>query len=178
LPSAATSLALADLDSDGDRDLVVSIGDATLSWYRNTGSAVAPAFAALAQLVDASGAGASFRSVAASDLDLDGDLDLVLGSADGTLYWLANTGQSSAPDFSALGAGPSSPIALEDLGADSVPAIADLNHDGAPEIAAGSAAAAPRSFAVPEPSGVLGGAAGAALLGLLDRWRRRRRAPS
>jgi hypothetical protein len=175
LPSAATSLALADLDADADSDLLVSLDGASLSWFENTGSAVTPAFAPLVALVDASGGGAALRSLAASDLDRDGDLDLVLGSPDGTLYWLANTGQASAPDFSALAPGPSTPVALLDLGADSVPAIADLNRDAAPEIAGAAAAAALRSFEVPEPSRALGTAVGAALLAWLERWRRRTR---
>ncbi|NNF58697.1 MAG: hypothetical protein HKN04_10700 [Rhodothermaceae bacterium] len=76
--------ALADLDGDGDLDLLSGTTEGSLRFFRNTGSATAP------QFVEESGVPV-FRPTttpALGDLNDDGDLDLLLGTkAGGVLYF-------------------------------------------------------------------------------------------
>ena len=52
-----------------------------------------------ARLVDVSSRG-GYASPSLADLDADGDYDLVVGAADGTLHYYENTGTTTLPDFS------------------------------------------------------------------------------
>ena len=83
LPISAT---LADLDGDGDPDVVAGTGGAAGLWFENTagnGSAWTPRTVGLAQGED---------EVAAADLDRDGDLDLLVPMASANaLGWRENT---------------------------------------------------------------------------------------
>ena len=117
----------ADLDGDGDLDALVGEADGNVVFFANTGTASAPAFAAPATnpfgLADV-GAGAA---PSLADLDGDGDLDALVGEADGNVVFFANTGTASAPAF-ALPV--TNPFGLADVGAVSFPAFADLDGDG------------------------------------------------
>ena len=83
----AESVASADLDGDGDEDLLVTLlGPELLGWYENLagdGSAWAPR-------TMLSGASSGFRAVPA-DLDGDGDLDvLAVLRLEDALIWMEN----------------------------------------------------------------------------------------
>ena len=82
----------ADLDNDGDLDVVaVSMSDNTIAWYENTDGE--GTFGAEQEITTfAMGA----YSVAAVDIDRDGDLDLLSGStSDNTVAWYENDGHGS-----------------------------------------------------------------------------------
>ena len=88
---AARDVRVADMDGDGDLDIVsASYGDDTIAWYENNGQAASWS-SGVDIVTNASGA----ESVYVADLDNDGDLDIVSGSADDdTVAWYENDGQT------------------------------------------------------------------------------------
>jgi len=90
----AVDLEAADMDGDGDMDIVAgSRLDDTVSWYENDGAAD-PTWTA----VDIDTSGDWVRDVHIGDLDGDGDLDIVVASRnDDTISWYENTCDGSDP---------------------------------------------------------------------------------
>ena len=129
----------ADLDNDGDFDLVVGSQFGLVNFYRNTGSETDPVFVQQTGAanpfagIDVSNVGGRAKPVL-TDIDGDLDLDLVVGRNDGTISFYRNTGSASAPLFVAqTGAG--NPFAAIDIPGDPVdgwaaPSFGDLDHDG------------------------------------------------
>ena len=87
----ARDVRAADMDGDGDIDIVsASYTDSTIAWYENNGQATSWS-SGVDIVTNASGA----ESVYVADLDNDGDLDIVSGSAlDDTVAWYENDGQA------------------------------------------------------------------------------------
>ncbi len=120
--------AFADIDGDGDLDMVVGDGntDANLSLYTNTGASGAPSFALtdadwLALDYDFGGYAPTF-----GDLDGDGDLDLLVGGFNGRLARLENTGTATAPVYELR-----DPRYFDiDAGQYAKPDLADIDGDG------------------------------------------------
>jgi hypothetical protein len=87
----------ADLDADGDLDLILGSTESSLLYYQNTGTPTQPAFAAgpdiFAPVGDLDG-----EVGVCVDLDADEDLDLVTGGYNG-LVLFENTGNATAPLF-------------------------------------------------------------------------------
>ena len=107
------------MDNDGDLDIVsASSGDDTIAWYENDGAAN-PSWTATDIATTADGA----RDVYVSDLDNDGDLDIVSASTfDDTIAWYENDGAAN-PTWTATD------ISISADGASSV-FIADMDSDG------------------------------------------------
>ncbi len=122
---------LADLDGDGDLDAVIGEFDGVLNYYRNDGTALAPAFTEQTGAANPfNGVDVGLRSAPSfADLDGDGDLDLVIGESDGTLRYYRNTGTALAPVFTEL-TGAANPFNGVDVGERSTPRFADLDGDG------------------------------------------------
>ncbi|NYT26823.1 MAG: VCBS repeat-containing protein [Candidatus Thiodubiliella endoseptemdiera] len=122
---------LADIDGDGDLDLVVGENDGTLKYYQNTGTTSNPAYEAKtgdSNPFNGIDVGYSSKPTLA-DIDGDGDLDLVVGENDGTLKYYQNTGTTSNPAYEAKTGG-SNPFNGIDVGLYSKPTLADIDGDG------------------------------------------------
>jgi FG-GAP-like repeat len=133
-----SNAALVDLDTDGDLDVIAGEQDGTFLYFRNTGSAIAPAFISMtgtANPMNGQSVSGDARP-ALADLDGDGDLDLVAGASDGTFSYFRNTGTATAPAFAAITDG-SNPLNSQDVGDASTPALGDLDGDGDIDLVSG-----------------------------------------
>ncbi len=94
--------AFADIDGDGDLDLVIGAFDGSLTYYQNAGTANAFLFQYVPGFFD--GVTTVFRSSPAwEDYDADGDPDLFLGNAKGGLYFYENRrGAGASPSDASL----------------------------------------------------------------------------
>jgi len=159
---------LGDLDGDGDLDLIGGASSGRVRLYRNVGSASSAAFLTEDNgtptaedlafqleigLPDRIGAD---TAPALGDLDGDGDLDLLLGTASGELLVYQNVGSATAPQFQAAEPVPSGRRRT-------TPALGDLDGDGRPEIVAGTSSggflfwhASPGTWREPAPETDLG----------------------
>ena len=125
IADGASSVFAADMDRDGDVDVLSgSMNDDTIAWYENNGAST-PAFTT--HTVTAAADGAS--SVATGDVDRDGDLDVLSASAnDNRLAWYENTAGNGS-------AWTTRTIASTVTGARSAIA-ADADGDGDPDVLA------------------------------------------
>jgi hypothetical protein len=116
---------LGDLDADGDLDLLIGESSGTVNFYRNVGTAREARF----ELVSDEYAGIKVErrsAPALMDTDLDGDLDLLLGTErEGVRLW-RNDGSPQEPLFVQAG----TLLAPDEVHAYSVPLPADLDGDG------------------------------------------------
>ncbi len=127
--SGSAAPALADLDHDGDLELLALNDSSTLVYYENTGTRDAASF----DLGNQSAfSGLSFTGAELPtfvDLDNDGDYDLVVGSADGSIHYFENTGTTTGPDFVEK-TGADNPFDGIDAGTHSYGSFADVDKDG------------------------------------------------
>ncbi|TKJ41702.1 hypothetical protein CEE37_03810 [candidate division LCP-89 bacterium B3_LCP] len=118
------ALAFGDLDNDDDIDLVAGSGDGTLTYFQNDGTPQAAVWADAVYNYTGIDLGENSTPVLA-DADMDGDLDLFVGSADDSLRWIQNSGTPEIPVWEDLGN-----YNGISVGGFSAPAIADLDFDG------------------------------------------------
>ncbi len=115
--------AFADLDNDGDFDLLIGENAGVSYAYENTGSASSPVWTAKTAW-NAPDVGLDAKP-AFADLDNDGDYDLLIGETGGISYGYENTGTASSPVWTAKTA-----WNTPDVGTFTSPTFADLDNDG------------------------------------------------
>jgi hypothetical protein len=121
---------LADVDADGDLDLLVGEASGEINFVRNTGSETSPQFKVESEAWQ--GIDAGRRSLPGlADIDGDGDLDLVLGQENTGAVFYRNDGTAGEARFVKA----ELQIALPPMAA---PVFVDLNGDGKLELVTGS----------------------------------------
>ena len=91
----------ADLDGDGDLDMLSGGYYGVLNYYENTGNATSPSFANLIENPFGLDSTNYFASPTFVDLDDDGDFDLLVGEYYGNFRYFKNIGNASNPQFAA-----------------------------------------------------------------------------
>lgn len=117
--------AIADLDADGDLDMLLGTWSQGIAFYRNEGSPESPKLVAenTSYLKLTRGSNSTPSLV---DIDADGDLDLFIGESSGTINFYQNDGTATDPKFTLI----SDEYLDIDAGRRSIPTFADLDQDG------------------------------------------------
>lgn len=125
--------AIADLDADGDLDMILGTWRDELRYLRNDGSATELRFV-LADSAIAEITRGSNTAPALGDLDGDGDLDLLVGESSGTLNHFENVGSAREPRFEMI----TDEYLDIDVGRRSFPKLVDVDGDGDLDLVVGT----------------------------------------
>ena len=126
---------LADMDGDGDLDIMSGVYGGDFYYYQNTGSNILAAFGDPELNPFGLISTGVYNYPTLADLDSDGDLDIMSLSYDGEFMYYENTGTATHPDF----ADPEpSPFELNPVGSLFFPTLVDLDNDGDFDIMAGA----------------------------------------
>ena len=89
----------ADLDNDGDYDLLFGRDLQTFVYFKNTGTNQSPIWTQNSTTFNGVETTTYWKNPDLVDIDYDGDFDLVYGTADGIMYLYRNIGTASSPSF-------------------------------------------------------------------------------
>jgi hypothetical protein len=117
---------LADMDSDGDLDLLMGSWNDDIRYFRNDGTPQEADFVPVGDAAIAELPRGSHATPGLGDLDGDGDLDLLVGESSGEINQYRNVGGPGGPRFELV-----TEAAWDiDVGRRSVPVLRDLDGDG------------------------------------------------
>ena len=114
-----------DLDGDGDFDLTIGQMSGDILYYNNTGNLKQPVWTQENKMYNDIDSDASTAPIL-TDLDGDGDFDLIVGDANGNLSYFENMGNTAYPKWSEV----MSMFSGINVGEYSRPSFADLDNDG------------------------------------------------
>lgn len=116
---------LADLDADGDKDLLIGSFNGQLTYYENTGTKLNPEFTFRSDFYKSISVGSNSAPTLV-DIDNDGDLDLFIGTQSGEIEYWRNEGNTALfnPVLTSAQYGG---IKVDVV---AIPRFADLNDDG------------------------------------------------
>jgi large repetitive protein len=115
----------ADLDNDGDLDMLVGDGCGDVTYYENTGTS-SNAHWSYGQSIGIADVGTEATPTLV-DIDNDGDLDAFVGDACGDINFFENTGSASSPSYSS---GSENSFGLQATNYHSSITFGDLDGDG------------------------------------------------
>ena len=119
------SIAVGDLDADGDDDLIVGEKTGNLNYYINQGDKNNPDWVLKTEeLIFMTGIENSSPTL--GDLDGDGDLDLLVGEKRGQIVFIENIGSPEKAEWELK----EKTYFQIDVGSNSVPYLADIDQDG------------------------------------------------
>ena len=124
----------ADLDNDGDFDLLMGRDGAAVYYFINTGTASVPAWTQDNTLFSVVETTNYWKDPTFCDLDSDNDADLIYGTDDGDLFFYENTGTVSSPQYQY---NPSYFKVIKSSGSSTV-SFADFDNDGDYDLISGS----------------------------------------
>src|SRR5262249_52252382 len=124
---SAAAPRFADIDGDGDFDAFIGNGGGNTIFFRNTGSATAPAFGGSSNNAFGLAMVVQTAVPAFGDIDGDGDLDAFIGDGYGNTTFFRNSATVFA---NAFGGTSTNPFGLADVGMRARPVLADINADG------------------------------------------------
>ena len=144
-PGSSIRFSLADLDGDGDIDLVAGSRSSAFQYYENTGSVTDPAFTQRTGAdnpltgieTDRSGTDGRGSRYTFADLDGDGDLDFVVADRTYNTRYFENTGSATNPEFTQR-LGDANPLANVVEEVSDKPTLIDLDGDGDLDLAMGT----------------------------------------
>jgi Ca2+-binding RTX toxin-like protein len=116
-----------DIDNDGDLDAFVGEAFGSISFYRNTGTASNPVFAAASINPFGLNNAGFYIDPNFGDIDNDGDLDAFISNSDGNTLFYRNTGTTVNPVFAAA---ITNPFGLSDVGSQANSTFVDIDDDG------------------------------------------------
>ncbi|MFZ2726657.1 MAG: FG-GAP-like repeat-containing protein [Methylococcaceae bacterium] len=123
---AYASPTFADIDGDGDLDVLVGNSAGELLYFQNKGTATNPLFVA-GSLTGLPSSAGTFTTPTFVDINGDTLLDIVVGEKDGTTVYFKNTGSDAQhPSFATT----ASLTGLSTVGSNAHPSFTDINGDG------------------------------------------------
>lgn len=125
---------LADLDNDGDFDLLIGRDLSSFVYYKNTGTAASPIWTREFTTFSGVETTTYWKNPTFCDLDGDNDLDLIYGTDGGNLYFYQNNGTQNSPLFQYN----SNYFSLIKVGGSSTVSFADFDNDGDYDLISGS----------------------------------------